>query len=274
MAKKSAMSKGYRKTVKAKPFLTKKEIIALVVIVIAIIAGVIVVNMVAKAGTIPASKVQSGEIIGFASAEMRDRYVKLGTVNEVEGFTMEGGATVETPTASYNYTPVEQGDYEHTFSVSTSVYDASTAADSIMGNYFSYGLTDLSEKFETTVYGLPAYVFGVKASYYDETQAAEEETVEEPAEEAAEETAEEPAEEAAEEATEEVAEDAAVEETPADNVFTQSITMYIDAGEDHAIAIHSYLNGTDDSFYIPDDQLVDHMMPLTAAVNPLNAVAE
>ena len=40
MAKKSAKSKGYRKTVKKKPFLTKKEILELVVIVAVIVVGV------------------------------------------------------------------------------------------------------------------------------------------------------------------------------------------------------------------------------------------
>ena len=51
-AKTSARSKGYRKTVQKKPFLTKKEIIALVAIVVAIALAVILFNLLYDDGSL------------------------------------------------------------------------------------------------------------------------------------------------------------------------------------------------------------------------------
>ena len=51
-AKTSARSKGYRKTVQKKPFLTKKEIIALVAIVAAIVLAIVLFNLLYDDGSL------------------------------------------------------------------------------------------------------------------------------------------------------------------------------------------------------------------------------
>ena len=77
MAKKtSAASKGYRKTVKKKPFLTKKEIIALIVIVAVIILAVVLFNVLYNP-YISAKDVQPNDIITYASASTKDKFLRL-----------------------------------------------------------------------------------------------------------------------------------------------------------------------------------------------------
>ena len=89
MAKKNAKSKGYRKTIKKKPFLTKKEIIELIVILAVILLGVVLFNIFYDDGFVKAHDLQANDIVSFASTDLRDRYKKVAVANELEGFTKE-----------------------------------------------------------------------------------------------------------------------------------------------------------------------------------------
>ena len=89
MAKQSAKSKGYRKTVKKKPFLTKKEIIELVVIVAVIVVGIVLFNLFYDDGYLRASDVQPGDVVSYVSRDIGSRYVKVATANELPGFSYE-----------------------------------------------------------------------------------------------------------------------------------------------------------------------------------------
>ena len=279
MAKKSAMSKGYRKTVKKKPFLTKKEIIELVVILAVILLGIVLFNIFYDDGFIKEKDVQTGDVVSYASSNLRDRYMKLAEIRELEGFTLADRGEDDTVISAYTFNSNDNQNNIESISVNGSFVSAQSLVDTTMA-YMS-GLTEDSNVTavqETTIQGYDALVFAYTYGEYDENYGVEtteetpaEETAdvaeEEPAEETAEAAEEEPAEETAEAAEEEPAEETAetAEEEPADNKFTQAISTYIAVDDSHSLCFHIYRRGGDESFYLAEDELVDFIQPYTAA---------
>ena len=238
MSKNSAYSKGYRKTQAKKPFLTKNEIIALIVIAVVVIIGVIVINSLPNVGTIPASKIKSGDIISRANVSTKGRYIKLGTINEMEGITLEASTSSENPTGGYDFKPVEEGALKNV-RVGGAIYNASTMMDTLLPSVQTMGADDYSEEaIATTIDGREAYVCTARYSSYDETKDGAV---------AADETAE-----AAEGA----------EQEP--NSFNQYIFSYITVG-DYSISLSATIEGDDTSVYIPDDQVADYIAQYAGA---------
>ena len=124
MSKKSAVSKGYRKTVKEKPFLSKKEIIALIGILVAIVLVVVLFNLFYDDGYVAASEVQEGDIVAYATRDLTSRYAKLGVANELEGFTRTEQGSQTNKLVSYYYTPDSPIDHIDFISVSGSFINA------------------------------------------------------------------------------------------------------------------------------------------------------
>ena len=252
MAKKSAMSKGYRKTVKKKPFLTKKEIIELVVIVAVILLGIVLFNTFYDDGFIKANDVQQGDIVAYASTDLRDRYFKVGTIGEMEGYTLDERAEDAAPIESYIFTPEAETDNVDSVSVSASFVNAELLANSTM-SYMTGIETNFSEIEKTTIQDHDAFVFSYTYSEYDasldaeaaETEAAETETAEG-------ETAEE----------------------PAPNKFSQNLTAYIAVDDSHTLCLHVYRKGSDESFYLANDQIVDYVQQFSSAFNLVTEEAE
>ena len=92
MAKKSAKSKGYRKTIEKKPYLTKRDIIILCVILAIVTVGAILLFTYDDG----ALKVKDGKIVDagenwlIVNGNARGRrYFKLGEIGEIEGYAME-----------------------------------------------------------------------------------------------------------------------------------------------------------------------------------------
>lgn len=226
MAKKSAYSKGYRKTAKAKPFLTKKEIIALIVIVAAILLGIVLFNLFYDDGYLGADEIQANDIVYYASSDLRDRYIKMGTANELEGFTMEGLDTSNDDVVlRRNYTPNEPVDSLDYFTVSASFVNAS----GLVNTNYAYLASDemlktieLSEIQETTVQGYPAYTY----SYHElET-----------------------------------------EETAAEgDGYSQGISTFVQVADDRTVCLYIYLNNEDASAFVPDDQILEYVEKYSAA---------
>ena len=267
MAKKSAMSKGYRKTVKKKPFLTKKEIIELVVILAVILLGVVLFNIFYDDGFIKEKDVQAGDVVSYASSNLRDRYMKLAEIRELEGFTLADRGEDDTVISAYTFNSNDNQNNIESISVNGSFVSAQSLVDTTMA-YMS-GLTEDSNVTavqETTIQGYDALVFAYTYGEYDENYGVET-TEETPAEETADVAGEEPAEETAEAAEEEPAEETAeaAEEEPADNKFTQAISTYIAVDDSHSLCFHIYRKGGDESFYLAEDELVDFIQPYTAA---------
>ena len=95
MAKKSAMSKGYRKTVKKKPFLSKKEIIELIVIVAVILLGIVLFNIFYDDGFIKEDAVQQGDIVAYAQQVGADHLIFANNIAMVVSSSI-GVANVST----------------------------------------------------------------------------------------------------------------------------------------------------------------------------------
>ena len=275
MAKKSsAASKGYRKTVKKKPFLTKKEIIALIVIVAVIVLAVVLFNVLYNP-YISAKDVQSDDIITYATASTKDKYVRLGSVTDLDGYTRESTISTETPVGVNTYTPVDENSSMTNFTVSGAVVSPASMIDYMYAFYKPYA-DSVGEIIETEVDGHTAYICSFTMSEYVDEDAAETEA---PAtEEAAEDEA--PADETLEAAeteapaTEETAETeapaeddaAAEEEEPEPNTFYQNISLYISADDSHSIGVNAYHQGSDDSFYLSDDEIEAYMLNLAQVI--------
>ena len=267
MAKKSAMSKGYRKSQQKKPFLTKKEIIALIIIVVVVIAAFLVINNLPD-GFIGDSAVQEGDILAYGTTKTRDRYVKLGTINELEGFTRTDTKAETTAMVSYTYKADDETSPINYVTVSGSPLQAESLTKSSMLKLPSHGYT-VGQMYETDVQGYKAYVYGATISYQKPAQTEDEPAVEETA--AAEPATDEPA-------TEPAAEEPAATEAPAaepeNNTFVQDITMYVDCENNHTLALHVALKGADESVYVAEDALTDYLKPFTEAFTLLPKTAE
>ena len=276
MAKKTAAQKGYRKTVKKKPFLTKKEIIALIIIVIVVIGAFILIQNLPD-GFIGEQDIQSGDLVAYAANDNKTRFLKIADANELDGFTRVNSAEGVSSLPTYTYTPDDESGNITSVALMGSAVEASYLTDSTLA-YFNTATADshATEKLPITVQGHDAYAFAYSYSFYDETKDApvvDAAVTEEPAAEAEEPAAEaeEPVAEAeeptaeAEEPAVEAEEPAAETEEPAPNTFKQNISLYVDYDGVHTVALHIYMNGEDESFYIPDDQVLDYLTPYTEA---------
>ena len=227
MAKKSAFSKGYRKTAKAKPFLTKKEIIALIIIAAVILVGVLLFNLLYDDGYIKAREVQSGDIVSYASMDLKDRYKKIAEIGEIEGFTLEERAEGAAPNTGYTFYPDSEIDHITHIAISGSFVSADALVDSNMS--FMTGLNDssveVSNVLDTTIQGYEAKVYSYTYAEYV-------------------------AEEGAAETTE-------ADVQPEDNSFNQIISTYINLNDTHSLSFHIYREDSTPDFYAAEDQLVE-----------------
>ena len=114
-AKTSARSKGYRKTEQKKPFLTKKEIIALVVIVAVIALAILLFNLLYDDGSLEmvdgVAQTENLETSLITSESIGDevKHFKVGEVGEIAGYTRERSEnTVDANRASYIYRPEDE----------------------------------------------------------------------------------------------------------------------------------------------------------------------
>ena len=270
MAKKSAASKGYRKTQKKKPFLTKKEIIELIIFVAVIALAVILFNLFYDDGFIDAKEVQANDVVAYASNDIRQRYRKVGEANELEGFTRTDNRSESNALCTFTYTPDVETDHIANITLTGSHVNAEALVDSTLSYYSSVDGIQASEKIATTVQDHDAFVYGYTYDYYDEASATEapaEDAEVTPAEtevpaedtEAAPAETEAPAEdaEAAPAETETPAKDT---EEPASNIYCQNLSLYVQIDDSHTLALHIARTGDDDSFYMPEDQYLDYVL--------------
>lgn len=250
MAKKSAKSKGYRKTIKQKPFLTKKDIISLVIVVAVIALVVVLFNIFYDDGFIKANEVKQGDIVSYATSELRDRYKKIAEIGEIEGFTLAERDEYEEAISAYTFTPDAEVDNISSISVNGSFVSATTLVDTTLA-YMSALTEDstVSEVLTADIQGHEANIFAYTYSEYVEEETTEETTAEEA------------------ESTEEAAGETAEAVEPEDNQFTQAVSAYIAADDTHTLCFHIYRKGGDDSFYLADDQLVDFVQKYSTAFN-------
>lgn len=166
MAKKSAASKGYRKQKKETPFITKKDLIILAVIAGVILLGVLAFNLFYDDGFVAPKEIQSGDIISRANTSVQDRYMKVGTINELEGYIMEASTSPETPTGGYYFTPETESSLK-SLRVSGGIWSAEKMLPSVIASVQALGADEASEPIETTINGNPAFVCSAKFNQFN-----------------------------------------------------------------------------------------------------------
>ena len=235
--RKSAMQKGYRKQVKAKPFVTKKDIISLIIIVAVIVLGVVLFNLFYDDGFLSAKQVQENDLVTYASTDNRSRYKKVAEVGEKEGFVRTSTATEESPIGSYVFEPETEMDDLASVSVGASFVNAASLTESFVAYAEAAGV-EVMEPVETTINGKTAYVFAYEAAYY--SQANDPEYVE----------------------GEEI--DVSTKEN---NTFEQHISAYIDIEGTHTISLQANLTGEDESFYMPHEEVETYLVQFADVIN-------
>ena len=259
MARKSAKSKGYRKQAAKKPYLSKRDIAILCVLIVAVAIGAILLfryddgALKLKDGAV----VTEGDnwlIVNGSNVRGRARYFKLGEMGEIEGYTREAhGIITDANVPEYAFTPVDEA------AGITSI--TATASHSGAEALAKFGTESLAAIEGTSVGDtVEADINGHMVQYYIYTS---EYAVAEEAEEAAEEAAD------ASEGSDEAAEDAdtAADDTAAaPNRFTKSLSGYFDAGHDSCIAIHVESSAESADGYLADDALTEALAQAVMAV--------
>ena len=259
MARKSAKSKGYRKQAAKKPYLSKRDIAILCVLIVAVAIGAILLfryddgALKLKDGAV----VTEGDnwlIVNGSNVRGRARYFKLGEMGEIEGYTREAhGIVTDANVPEYAFTPVGEA------AGITSI--TATASHSGAEALAKFGTESLAAIEGTSVGDtVEADINGHMVQYYIYTS---EYAVAEEAAEAAEEAAD------ASEGSDEAAEDAdtAADDTAAEpNRFTKSLSGYFDAGHDSCIAIHVESSAESADGYLADDALTEALAQAVMAV--------
>ncbi len=272
MAKKSAKSKGYRKAAEKKPYLSRKDIIILCVVLAVLAVGAILLFTYDDG----ALKVKDGKIVDpgenwlivNGNTKGGRRYFKLGEVGDIPGYalTREPFASDENLT-QFNYAPEAEDSAVTGISISASAYDPARLAEGnaqmvagVKGSVVSDVATDRAGDVEYTYY---TYTHEYRAEEATTEEAAEEEA---PAEEAPAEEA--PAEEApAEEApTEEAPAEAQAADDGAANRFDQALNAYLPAADNHSVVIVISAKPDSADKYLTADQLKEALAQAVAAV--------
>lgn len=144
MAKKSsAKSKGYRKTVQKKPYLTKKEIIITACIAAALILALVLFNAFYDDGSLKVRKgqvqVSENSLVLNAGSSKYPAYYKVGQLADIDGYSLTSRTnSTDANVREYIYYPegesaidlISINTYSYDASVFTSVANQTYAGDS------------------------------------------------------------------------------------------------------------------------------------------------
>ena len=265
MAKKTAKSKGYRKAAQKKPYLSKKDIVILCVLLVVLAIGAILLFTYDDG----ALKVKDGRIVDpgenwlIVNGNLKGghRYFKLGEVGEIPGYTMEPQPFMTDDNLhQYNFKPEDENSAVTGITVSASAYDPARLAEgnakmvaSVKDSVVSDIATGKAGDVEYTYY---TYTH----NYY-----AEDETAEEAGSEAQDEDA--PAEdETAEEAPSEEAPAEEASDDQAPNHFEQALNAFVPAARNGSIIVTISAEAPDADSFLTEDQLKETLSQAIAAV--------
>lgn len=251
MAKKtSAKSKGYRKSVQKKPYLTKKDIIITAAVVAAIILVVVLFNIFYDDGSLKVKDgvVQTSEnslVLNTGSAN-NPVYYKIGQLTDIDGYTLTTNyKSTDANVLEYVYYPEGESDID-LISVNPYAYDASLFSAAAEQTYASDS-TMASSELQTIEDD------GHTVSYLTFSVLEQEETEEEAATEEASET----------ETTEETTEAAAEEEV----VYVQALHAYVSVDTDQCIYILVRNDVESPDQYVDDSVLVEALNQVLAVLS-------
>lgn len=239
MAKKSAKSKGYRKTVKKRPYLTKKEITITVAIVAIIVLGLILFNLLYDDGSLKVvngvAQAQGDSLIINEGTSRSPRYFKVGQLADIDGYSKESEPiTSDDNVLKYTYTPAGESAIERV-SVYAYGFSAQTFADATLASYSSADYVTCSEMQTLESNGHDVCYF-----IYRSVPVVEESTGEDDAEE-----------EAAE---------------PLDTTCVQSLSAYVSVG-DRCINIIVRNEAETEEGFVDDSELTDALDQVLAALS-------
>ena len=240
MTKKSAKSKGFRRSVEKKPYLSRKDIIILCVVLAVLAVGAILLFTYDDG----ALKVKNGKIVDpgenwlivNGNTKGGRRYFKLGEVGDIPGYTMAREPFMSDDNLTqFNYAPEAEDSAVTGITISASAYDPARLADgnaqmvaSVKGSAVSDVATDRAGDIEYTYY-----------TYTHEYYADEA-----PAEEAAGEKA----------------------DDGAPNHFDQALNAYLPAANNRSIVIAISAKADSADSYLTEDQLKETLAQAVAAV--------
>lgn len=154
MAKKSVKSKGYRKTVAKRPYISKKELIILCVVVAALIVALILFNVFYNDGSL---KVINGvaQTLGSNSLIVKgngtDKYYKVGQLADIDGYTLTSAPIgSDENVLRYTYTP-DDPSVADTAIFSCYIATADTLIEALAASYDLYDGVNRSDVLTTTV---------------------------------------------------------------------------------------------------------------------------
>ena len=178
MAKKSAASKGYRRQTAKKPYLSKKDIITLCVILAVVAVGAWLLFSYNDG----ALKVRDGKvavdgdnwlIVNGSNSRGGKRYYKLGEVGELEGYSREAGTSLtDDNIPDYTYTAEAEDAAIQTVGIVAGHRSAEALAENAAARMPSLGNVEVSEVKQTQVGEQTVYYF-VYTTSPDESQSAE-----------------------------------------------------------------------------------------------------
>lgn len=276
MAKKSAKSKGYRKTIEKKPYLTKRDIIILCIILAIVAVGAILL-FTYDDGALKVKDdkiVDAGENWLIVNGNARGRrYFKLGEIGEIEGYTMEAQPFVtDGNLTQFVFTPEAEDAGPDSITVSASAYDPARLVEGNSRMVSQVKDTKVSDIAADTLGDREYQWYTYTHEYYAEEEpsdGAEAAAEEAPAEEAAAEEA--PAEEAtaAEAPAEEAAEPEADAGSDAPNHFEQAMNAYISAPRNGSFVVSITAHADSADGYLTEDQLKAILAQAVEAITPV-----
>ena len=307
-AKTSARSKGYRKTVQKKPFLTKKEIIALVAIVAAIALAILLFNLLYDDGSLDvvdgAVQTENFDNSVIVQDHIGDetKYFKVAEVGELEGYTREREEnsananlatfvyTPEDETSPIDYIRISSGSYPPDELIARSVYNYAMNGRPID----TQGSLELDGRDVAYLISTAEYIVADETT--DETTTDETATNDTAAETATDETATDDTADATatdDTTTDEAADDettadaetaeeeteAALERYDCQQAFSAYVTSKLT--KDYCVTIHIYVNGTTETpvdaeglaaytegLYLTEDELLSYLEEAMQAIDP------
>lgn len=242
MAKKSAKSKGYRKNVAKRPYLTKRDIAMLCALIAVVAVGAILLFTYDDG----ALKVENGRIVApgenwvivNGAARGGRRYYKLAEAGEIEGYTRETTPGLQDENLHYiSYTPTAEDSRVKSISLSANAAEAERVADYYQSLASTLGAGEVKTARAGDVdYRYFAYTASGNEGSDIQDAIAQTTPAEEPAEAA----------------------EAAEGEAPATpDRFEQYMHAYVDAPRKCSIGINITVETASEGDYLTDEQLED-----------------
>ncbi len=305
-AKTSARSKGYRKTVQKKPFLTKKEIIALVAIVAAIALAILLFNLIYDDGSLDVvdGVVQTenfdNSVIAQDHIGDETKYFKVAEVGELEGYTREREEnSANANLATFVYTPEDETSPIDYIRISSGSYPPAELIERSVYNYTINGIpVEAQGSLELDGRDVNYMISSAEYIAADETATDATATDTTATDTTATDTTATDATAADDTAADETATDATAADDTAAGAETaeeeteaelerydcqQALSAYVGSrlNENYSIAIHIYVNGTTETpvdaeglaaytegLYLTEDELLGYLEEVMQAIDP------